>query len=65
VYGDKRDRYGEGWLMSAGLACWFRKNSKDLRLGELERQARMAKRGLWADAQPVPPWEWRSRATVY
>jgi endonuclease YncB( thermonuclease family) len=26
---------------------------------ELERQARMERRGLWADDRPVPPWEAR------
>ena len=45
-------------LIKAGLAWWFRKYSKDLQLGELERQARVAKRGLWVDPHPVPPWEW-------
>ncbi|MEP7154101.1 MAG: thermonuclease family protein [Nitrospira sp.] len=72
VYGDKRDRYGRRLaevllpdgrslnqeLIKAGLAWWFRKYSKDLRLGELEPQAREAKRGLWAEPNPVPPWEW-------
>ncbi len=24
-----------------------------------ERDARAGRRGLWRDAQPVPPWEWR------
>lgn len=24
-----------------------------------EREARAARRGLWADSQPVPPWDWR------
>ena len=28
-------------------------------LRELERAAMSAKRGLWADKEPVPPWEWR------
>lgn len=26
-----------------------------------EREARAAGRGLWADKDPVPPWEWRAR----
>lgn len=30
-------------------------------LFRLEQQARLAKRGLWRDANPVPPWEWRKR----
>lgn len=25
----------------------------------LEQSARRAKRGLWLDADPMPPWEWR------
>lgn len=28
---------------------------------QAEREAREAKRGLWADSRPVPPWEWRQR----
>lgn len=27
----------------------------------LEKRARAERRGLWADADPVPPWEWRRR----
>jgi len=26
---------------------------------ERERQILRVKKGLWADPQPVPPWEWR------
>lgn len=48
-------------LLKAGLAWWFRKYSKDASLGDLEDEARLAMRGLWADPQPVPPWEWRER----
>jgi hypothetical protein len=25
----------------------------------LEKEAREARIGLWAEPQPVPPWEWR------
>ena len=45
--------------MRQGYAWWFRKYSKDETLGRLEAEARQAKRGLWADAKPMPPWEWR------
>ena len=26
-----------------------------------EDAAKAARRGLWNDAKPVPPWEWRKR----
>jgi transposase-like protein len=41
---------------------WKRKYAPcDTVLEGLEKQAREAQRGLWADPQPVPPWEWRKR----
>ncbi len=51
-------------LLKAGYAWWFRWYSKDVRLGEMEDEARLAKRGLWADAEPVPPWDWRRLQTA-
>jgi micrococcal nuclease len=33
----------------------------DAVLEELEKAAREASKGLWAEPQPVPPWEWRKR----
>ncbi len=49
-------------LVRAGLAWWYRRYAPDDdTLAQLEADARAAKRGLWADAEPVPPWEWRRR----
>ncbi len=28
---------------------------------DAENEAKAAKRGLWVDADPTPPWEWRHR----
>ena len=45
-------RQGMGWV--------YRKYApKDSPLYAVEDDAKAAKRGLWADAEPVPPWEWR------
>jgi len=48
-------------LVKAGLAWWYGKYSGDATLGQLEAQARAARRGLWLDPHPVPPWEWRKQ----
>ena len=47
-------------LVLAGYAWWYRKYSNDRSLETLEQSARKARRGLWADANPVPPWEFRA-----
>lgn len=47
-------------LVGAGLAWWFRRYApENTRLQELETGARQARRGLWRDANPIPPWEFR------
>jgi micrococcal nuclease len=47
-------------LVKAGMAWWYRQYApNDTTLAQLEAEVRTAKRGLWADAHPVPPWEWR------
>ena len=51
--------------IAVGMAWYYRQYEKELnaedraRYDAAENQAREAKRGLWADAKPVPPWEWR------
>ncbi len=46
-------RRGRAWV-------FIRYAPKDSALFALEREVRLAKRGLWADDSPVPPWEWRA-----
>jgi endonuclease YncB( thermonuclease family) len=47
-------------LVRQGWAWWYRKYSKDQGIGKLEAEARAAKWGLWADPNPIPPWDWRA-----
>ena len=50
-------------LVKDGWCWWYRKYApEDTVMEELEKAAREAKKGLWADPQPVPPWEWRKRS---
>jgi hypothetical protein len=42
-----------------GMAWVYRKYARDQALYALERQARGAKRGLWADPHAIPPCESR------
>ena len=44
-----------------GLA-WASPLARDRELNALQDAARRARRGLWADAAPVKPWEWRRSA---
>ena len=47
-------------LVRVGLAWWYQRYApKETDLKVLERDARKARTGLWADADPVPPWKWR------
>ena len=53
-------RFVDEDLLRAGLAWWHRARAPRARgLARLEAAARKARRGLWADAKPVPPWTWR------
>jgi micrococcal nuclease len=47
-------------LVRAGFAWWYQRYARhETILKDLEREARAGRRGLWADKDPVPPWEWR------
>ena len=47
-------------LVKNGWCWWYRKYAPgDIELEELEKSARDAKKGLWQDPAPVPPWVYR------
>ena len=47
-------------LVAAGMAWHYTRYSKDATLARLERRAREARVGVWSDARPVAPWEFRA-----
>ncbi len=55
--------YGpEGWDLGRELVRYGLAWAVDKGYNDLERAARKAKRGLWADRRPIPPWEWVEKA---
>lgn len=47
-------------LVKAGLAWWVRQYApENAEVARLEKEAREAKRGLWRDSKPLPPWVFR------
>jgi endonuclease YncB( thermonuclease family) len=50
-----------------GMAWWYRRFADEQtaedrgRYESAERKARLRKRGLWRDSDPMPPWEWRRK----
>jgi len=53
-------------LVKDGWCWWYRKYAPGNTVLEvLENEARLGRRGLWADPVPVPPWEWRWTSKLY
>jgi endonuclease YncB( thermonuclease family) len=54
-------------MVGEGMAWWYREyaneqSAEDQKLYEsAEDTARTARRGLWYDKTPIPPWEWRRK----
>jgi endonuclease YncB( thermonuclease family) len=46
-------------MVKEGLAWHYKKYSKSAELSRAEAEAKAGKKGLWADPNPVPPWEFR------
>lgn len=48
-------------ILKAGYAWHFTRYSNDPEFARLEQEAREARRGIWRDDHPIPPWEFRRR----
>ena len=48
-------------MIEEGWAWHYRQYSKDAALDKAEADARSARRSLWADSSPIPPWEFRKK----
>ena len=50
-------------MVKSGYAWWYKKYAPfSDELSEAEQRARAEGWGLWADPDPIPPWEWRQGA---
>ena len=62
------DRQGIGVAqVRAGLAWRFKRYEREhtpeerVAYSRAENEARLSQLGLWADHEPVPPWDWRAK----
>ena len=49
------------YMVQSGAAWVYDRYNTDNALPALQKEAQQDKRGLWADGNPVPPWEWRHK----
>ena len=63
IVGDVRlgDRRINREMVECGMAWQYTRYDKSRDLREAEEGARKARRGLWADERPEPPWEFRRK----
>mgnify|MGYP001469147289 CR=1 FL=1 len=49
------------YMVQSGAAWVYDRYNTDNALPALQKEAQKEKRGLWADVNPIPPWEWRHK----
>ena len=55
------NKYLSEEIIKAGMGWWYYKYSTNQYLGELQSEAKRNKIGLWVDANPIAPWNWRKK----
>jgi micrococcal nuclease len=51
-------------MVKLGLAWHFKRYSDNPLLALAEKDAKIAHRGLWVEANPTPPWEYRRKLLI-
>lgn len=49
------------YMLKNGHAWFNRRYSMDYTLDVIEQESRLQKLGLWKQANPTPPWQWRQK----
>lgn len=62
---DRYSNLGQGHRTIEARIAWHykayeREQSEVERKAYADAEAKANRRGLWVDAKPVPPWEWRT-----
>jgi micrococcal nuclease len=53
------------YMIEQGYAWFNVRYSSNWSLQVIENEARAARRGLWKQKKPMPPWEWRQKHARY
>jgi micrococcal nuclease len=48
-------------LLKGGMAWHYKKYDSNPDWSKMEKEASASKIGLWQDANPIPPWDWRKK----
>ena len=51
-------------MIQQGYAWYYPFTKKNAEYQQAEQEAKAAKRGLWADDNPIPPWEWKDNTDL-
>lgn len=54
-----KNKYLSAEIIKNGMGWHYKKYSRSRELAQLEQKARAQKKGLWADANPIYPSDWR------
>lgn len=57
--------YANAEQIRRGMAWVYDKYVTDRSLYGLQDEAKAARRGLWVDKMPIPPWEWRRSRNLH